>query len=170
MAIEILKEKVEEAGNKRKGSGWIFKMVNKVQVDISQYVPLMGGSYIPTPPYLRSKGVLNVKNENDQKCFQWAILSAMYPAPSKHAERLSNYNTLEHELDFSDLTFPVIVSDIAKFERKNNVSIHLYGCDKPKTKNQKPKPYTLQMSSIVNTEARSQKNSNHCIMSSKSSS
>ena len=32
----------------------------------------------------------------------------------------------------SDLTFPVKVNDIAKFERKNNVSIHLYGCDKDK--------------------------------------
>ena len=73
MAINVLKEKVEEVGHKMKGSGWIFKMVNKVEAQISQYVPLMGGSYIPTPPYLRSKGVVNVKNENDQKCFQWAI-------------------------------------------------------------------------------------------------
>ena len=74
----------------------------------------------------------------------------MYPVPTKNAERLSNYNTLNHKLDFSDLTLFVKVSDIAKFERKNNVSIHLYGCDKDKRGKQKP--YTLQMSWIVNTE------------------
>jgi hypothetical protein len=68
-----MKEKVDEVGNKMRGSGWVFKMVNHVEVQISRYVPLMAGSYIlhVAPPYLyvRGKGMLNIKNENDQKCF-----------------------------------------------------------------------------------------------------
>ena len=175
-AISILKEKVDEVGHKMKGSGWIFAKVTSVELGIAEYVPLMAGSWIPTPHVLRSKGVVNVQNPNDQECFKWSVLSAIHPVP-KHTERLSNYSKIDHGLDFSGLEYPLKVSDIPKFERRNNIAIHLYGYDNeykdkdcfngsipnnppcdpnnpnsPNAPSHKPKPYVIQMSSLVNQE------------------
>ena len=95
-AISILKEKVDEVGHKMKGSGWIFAKVTSVELGIAEYVPLMAGSWIPTPHVLRSKGVVNVQN-HDQECFKWSVLSAIHPVP-KNTERLSNYSKIDHGL------------------------------------------------------------------------
>ena len=69
-----------------------------------------------------------MQNPNDQECFKWSVLSAIHPVP-KHTERLSNYSKIDHGLDFSGLEYPLKVSDIPKFERRNNIAIHLYGYD-----------------------------------------
>jgi hypothetical protein len=111
----------------------------------------MAGLYIPTPHVLRSKGVVNVQNPNDQECFKWSVLNAIHPV-AKHTERLSNYSKIDHGLDFSGLEFPLKVSDIPKFERENNIAIHLYGYNK--------KPYVIQMSLLVNQEVYVKKRTN----------
>jgi hypothetical protein len=104
------------------------------------------------------------------------VLSAIHPVP-KNTERLSNYSKIDHGLDFSGLEYPLKVSDIPKFEQRNNIAIHLYGYDNeykdkdcfngpipnnppcdpnnpnnPNTPSHKPKPYVIQMSSLVNQE------------------
>ena len=61
----------------REGSGWVFDEVGKIDVRLANYVPLQGNSFIPTPPSLRSKQCLvNVQNDDD-KCFAWAVLLAI---------------------------------------------------------------------------------------------
>jgi hypothetical protein len=71
------------------------------------------------------KAIVNVKN-TDHECFKWAILSALYP-PTDNPHRLAHYKAIEHDLDFSGINFPASLKDVAKFERQNHVSVHVYG-------------------------------------------
>ena len=54
----------------------------------------------------------------DNKCFEWEILSAKYPANS-HTERATKYLMHQGEFDFANISSSDKVSDAAKFERKN---------------------------------------------------
>ena len=81
----------------------------------------------PAPKLAAKKALVNVKN-TDQMCFKWAVLSALFPA-GKDAQRLSKYVEHEAKLDWSGLTFPLALDKIALFERRNNISIHVYGWD-----------------------------------------
>ena len=51
-----------------------------IEVSTARYAPIKGGSYVPLPPWIeRKKAIVNVKNKYD-KCFMWALRSALYPA------------------------------------------------------------------------------------------
>ena len=54
-----------------KGSGLIIEQVQDIHININNYDPLAGSSYIQLPPTLRNsmKGLINVKNE-DIECFR----------------------------------------------------------------------------------------------------
>ena len=112
-----------------RGSGWRIRNIEHVQVMTAAYVPLQGSSYIPTPKPLASrKGIINVKNK-DNKCFKWAILSALHPAVA-HKEKVSTYKKFERELNFDSIQFPVKLSQLPKFEKNNNLSICIFSYEK----------------------------------------
>jgi len=53
-------------------------MVN-LTLNINELNPMRGSSWIPLPPLIEYKhACINVKND-DNKCFRWAVLSALYP-------------------------------------------------------------------------------------------
>ena len=86
---------------------------------------MRGNSYIPLPDIVKRKeACINVKNKDD-KCFRWAVLSALHPA-SKNPDRVTKYEGFEGEQNFKDIEFPVTPRQIAKFEHQNDVSINLY--------------------------------------------
>ena len=56
----FLKEMIMEIlGNiiiyQKKGSGWYFKEVVRLEIHIVEYKPMKGGSYIPLPEFIRKK-------------------------------------------------------------------------------------------------------------------
>ena len=110
----------------KKGSGWTVGDIIDVHLHVARYEPLHGSTYLPLPDYLRSKkAIVNVQNRDD-KCFMWALLSALHPA-NREPQRVSKYTAWEEELDFSGVTFPVAVKDIAKTECLNNLAINVFG-------------------------------------------
>ena len=73
--------------------------------------------------------MINVKNKSDQFCFQWAILSCLYPAKN-HPYRVSNYYQYRTTLNFDGIAFPVQVKDIPKFEKMNpEMSVNVISLD-----------------------------------------
>ena len=102
------------------GSGWKLKRCELIDLKIASYQPFRGRSYIKTPAYIPPRSVINVKNE-DNRCFEWAILSALYPVDSNNhnAGRTTNYQAHLGELNFTGNSFPVKVTDIPKFEHQN---------------------------------------------------
>ena len=106
-------------------SDWTLRSILNLAVNINKFNPMRGNSYIPLPDeIIKKKACINVQNEDD-KCFQWAILSALHPT-SKHTERVTKYKAFEGELNFKGIEFPVTSRQIAKFEHQNDVSINLY--------------------------------------------
>jgi hypothetical protein len=70
------------------GSGWVLQGINEFTLDVAQYRPLIGSSYIKCPEFIAHKmAVVNPKNIDDNKCFVWAILAALYPA-AKDSSRI----------------------------------------------------------------------------------
>ena len=47
--------------------------------------------------------------------------------PSKVCE-VASYRHYENLYDWSILIFPVLLKDITKFEKANNISVNVYGC------------------------------------------
>jgi len=69
-----------------------------------------------------------VKN-NDNRCFEWAILSALFPKQHvQHSDRSASYQAHLGELNFTGISFPVTVTNITKFERQNpGLSVNAFG-------------------------------------------
>ena len=54
------------------GSGCVIDKIEGLYINVADYEPLLGGSYIPLPKVLNNsmKGLINLKNK-DHKCFMW---------------------------------------------------------------------------------------------------
>lgn len=125
--VKVLNNKIEET--ELRGSGFKISEIIELNIQVSSFAPLAGSSYIPLPTYLfNKKAIVNVKNEDDEMCFQYAVLSALYPV-KKNGQRSHYYTNLINAkvLDFTGINFPVQLRDIAKFEKQNaNLAIHVY--------------------------------------------
>ena len=81
------------------------------------------------PSKLQSKkAIINIQNEEDNECFKWCILRHLHP--DKNPQRVSSLKRYEDELTFSDIDFPMKLSDITKFEKQNNIYVNVYGYEK----------------------------------------
>lgn len=71
---------------------------------------------------------------NDEQCFKYAILSALFPI-DVHPERVTNYTRHLKKLNFTGINFPVEVKQIQKFEALNpDISINVYMFDEKEKK------------------------------------
>ena len=125
--IEEEIQKVQEA----EGSGWQFLKVIKLVLHTTRWEPLNGGSYIPLDPYLANKkAIINMQNEDD-KCFMWSVLRALYPK-DKNAERIDkDLKSKQNILNMKGICYPVSLRAIDRFEHLNpNISISVVGYNK----------------------------------------
>src|SRR5262249_31537082 len=100
------------------GSGWILKSVDVVRVGTASYNPIGGSSYIKTPRWIAdTKAVVNIQN-SDEMCFLYSILAFLHK-PKTHTEGPLQYLQYFKELNYTDLTFPMKIADIPKFEHQN---------------------------------------------------
>lgn len=109
-----------------RGSGFSLSEIDEMLVQVNEFQPIGGSSYINLPAALvKKRAIVNVRNEDNQ-CFKYAILSALYPA-SRNANRVVNYTPYSNVLIFDGISFPVKVKDITKFEKLNgSISVNVY--------------------------------------------
>lgn len=113
----------------REGSNWTLDKVLGVNIHIIQYDPIKGSSYLPLPSKLaNNKAIINIQN-SDQRCFMWSVIASLYPV-AKDPQRVIKYVQYVDKLDFTDVPFPVKIGDIPKFEKKNQISINVFGFEK----------------------------------------
>ena len=131
-ALETMEERMSTF--MQAGSGWTLEENNALVLEMVEYNPIGGTSYIQLPKDVYdTKSIVNVKND-DQACFKWSILAALHPA-DHHAERITNYQPFEEELNFNGIDFPVTVDQISKFEKLNpDISVTVLGIDEPEKK------------------------------------
>lgn len=123
--IEI-KNKIET--QEIKGSGWSFLRPINLTMSQNKYSLFKGRSFLELPKWIADKkAIINVKND-DEKCFKWALLSALYSV-DKDPQRLYHYKKYSNELDFNGIDFPVEITKIPKIEKMNNLAINVFTND-----------------------------------------
>ena len=124
----LISEIPEMALNK---SGWNFAYIGNMDIGLSKYKPLKGGSYLPLDQKITNKKCcINIKNTDD-KCLIYCILYHLHQdAIPKNADRVSNYTEYENEFDFSKIKFPIKLNEISKVEEIIDHGINVFGYDK----------------------------------------
>jgi len=87
-----------------KGSGWVIIGWKRISVQLSNYKPIKGSSYLPLPKYFANKkAIINIKN-TDNKCFAYSVAAHLHPV-NVHPERPQHY---AHAVDnFLGITHPM---------------------------------------------------------------
>ena len=111
------------------GSGWSVQNVEDLLLYMAQYKPLSPTSFIKTPKYIEKKhAIINVKNE-DNMCFVWAVLAALFPKKG-NPNRILQYKEHLNSINIDGLTFPLPITDVKKFEKLNlNISVNVLAYD-----------------------------------------
>ena len=106
--------------------GWCLLNLVSMNLNVVRYNPLKASSYIELPKSIKDKkACINVQNNDDDKCFVWAILSAEKNIP-QHPERLTHYTPFENTINMDGIPTPVPITSIPRFERLNNRSVNVY--------------------------------------------
>ena len=108
------------------GSNWTIQSIKNHYINIVNYSPLKGSSYIKLPQELKNKGLINLQNE-DNECFRWCHIRHLNPQ-EKDPQRIKKTDKIFiRQLDYSSIEFPVTVKQINKIEKQNNICINLFG-------------------------------------------
>ena len=123
--IEKVLNKLEEF--QEKDSGFSLTEIISLEVNINHFeVGLGGSSFIALPSAISNKkACINIKNVDDNACFAWSIVAALYPC-HKNSDRTTSYPHYNDVLNMSGIDFPIQLRDIATFEKNNNISVNVY--------------------------------------------
>ena len=167
--IEEEVQKVEHA----EGSGWVFVEVENLTLHTDIWDPIKASSYIDLPKELKNKkAIINMKNKDNDKCFLWCVLRALNPK-DKNAERIDeDLKSKEHTLNMEDITYPVDLKDIKRFEKQNlDISISVLGYSKDEriyplriSKFTKVKKEDERKHNIVLLLIKNEDNSHYCLV------
>ena len=114
------------------GSGWMIDNVQDIHININNYAPIVGSSYIPTPPKLSNakQGLINIKNTNDNECLRWCHVRMLNPT-SNNPQRIKKADKeIAKSLDYSGIEFPVKQKDYPLIEQRFNINLNAFYYDK----------------------------------------
>ena len=110
------------------GSGWTIESVDNHYLNIVQYQPTNGSSYIKHPQELNhhKKGLINLKN-NDNECFRWCHIRHLNPQDKDPQRIKKSDKEYINKLDYSGIEFPVKINQYNKIEKQNEININVFG-------------------------------------------
>ena len=85
-------------------SRWIIDKIEGLYINVANYEPLLGDSYIPLPKAINNsmKDLINLKNK-DHKCFMWCHVRLINPQ-NRNAERINKQDKkIAANLNYSDI-------------------------------------------------------------------
>ena len=108
-----------------RGSEFVFDYAESLNYILHKVDLKRSGSYIETPEWLKNKGpTINCQNDDD-KCFQYAVTIALnYNEIGNHHQRVNKVKPFIDQYNWKDINFRSHVDDWEKFEL-NNKSIAL---------------------------------------------
>lgn len=116
-----------------KGSGFVFKKVLSIDVNVNKYQAPKGGSFIKLPDWIANKkACVNVDNSRyPNLCFIFSVCAALHPDVHNNT-RASEYVKYLPEIKYEGLEFPLPTTGISKFEKMNsdkNIQVRLFGVE-----------------------------------------
>ena len=163
--IDEIEEEIQKTQD-AEGSGWVFVEVENLTLHTSKWNPINAGSYIDLPEALKNKkAIINMKNQ-DEECFKWCVLRALYPK-DRDAERIDkDLKSKQNTLNMKGIRYPVNFRDIDRFESQNpEISITVLGYNKDE------RVYPLKISKYTGCEydivlllIKDGENSHYCLV------
>lgn len=174
--IDYVRQKVEDV--MVEGSGFTLSRIDSLTVQIFKHEPFRGAGYIELPKSIKGKrSIVNIQN-NDNKCFKWAILAALHydevHGKNKNKGNFpSNYDLWADELNFDGIEFPMRLNQIEKFMKQNDgiaVNVYHFSTEKqrlcPLFLASKPIEYRYVHLLLLTEQKAFDKNSQHMIINS----
>ena len=111
------------------GSGWTIMSIDSHYINLTQYQPLKGSSYIELPLELRhpNKGLINLQNK-DECCFAWCHVRHLHPQ-EKNPQRIKKSDNAfikDKIVNYDGIEFPVTIKDYNKIEKMNSININVF--------------------------------------------
>ena len=115
-------------------SRFVFDEVLFMDINFHQLNLTRGSSYLPLPDRLLNKrAIINPKNEIDEDCFKWSVITALHYADiNSRPERISNLRRFEDNYDWSGLKFLLSIKGISEFQKKNDFIVNVLGVEEKK--------------------------------------
>lgn len=145
---DIRKLLIEKHDLEMRGTGWTLVSVTRLELRINKYEPIFGGSIstrFEIPKFIVSKKCIvnpfryyktNTMPECCKNlCFKYAIMGKILFDAKINYHSIPNYfrfENLNNKYDWSNISFPVKLDSIEVFEKRNMISINLYGVDEKK--------------------------------------
>ena len=108
-----------------RNSKFVFDSVMHMDISFHRLNLTRGSSYIPSPDWLsKKKAIINPKNL-DMKCFKWAAIAVMKWEEIENNNQRVNKLRRYDDFDWDGISFPVSISDIKRFESRNEISINV---------------------------------------------
>ena len=99
-----------------KGGDFVFENVDILDYKLHWVRVKRGGSYIKSPKWLEhKKASINPKNENDDECLPWSVISALHYNDNMKKEFQNIFKRIKHE----DKDFSSHKRDWENFEQNN---------------------------------------------------
>ena len=122
----LLQRYQENLQEKMRGSDFAFDGVNFLYYDFNKISINKGGSYIDSPKWLKNKKSTINPNNNDYKCFQYAVtLPLNFDKINNHPERISKIKPFIEQYNWKDIDFPSKIKDWKKFELNNEIALNI---------------------------------------------
>ena len=119
------------------GSGFIMRAIVSTDLLIGKHTPLAGTSSIPLPEFLARKHcIVNVQN-NDQRCFGYAILASQLRVEA-NPERPTQYDQFFTVYGLDTVQYPVQIKDLEAVERQIGIPFNVYTFFDDEGKGRKP--------------------------------
>ena len=116
----------ESAHFMRETSGHVYSNIVAATIQIAQHLPLVGEHFVDLPNHLVKKNaIVNVRNE-DNRCFGYAVLSALHPSMGDHPNRPKQYENFFVQHNLQNIKYPVSQNDIPALEDMLQVRINLF--------------------------------------------
>lgn len=117
-------------------SGWALSRILNLMVNVNKCNPMRAGSWVKIPQWIKIKQAVISVRSNDNACFAWAIISALYPV-ERNPNRCSAYPHYSTILNLDGIEFPMTLKQISRFERLNDMSVNVFTvCRKERNENE----------------------------------
>lgn len=128
--LDIFSENYETEGNVlRNRSNYVYDCVDPTLVQSHTIELKRGSSYIPSPKWVLDKrATVNPKNLNDNFCFAYSIVAALYHEEiNKDPQRISKVKPFISNYNWKDINFLSGQEDWKTFERNNqDIALNIF--------------------------------------------